>query len=158
MARPPDNDDARDDWLDQMMIEADDDGAREGVAAGHSDESAEQLRARLHAGIDEVLGAGGLLSEEGGHYEERPQQLQMARAVADAFVANKPAVIEAGTGTGKTLAYLVPALLEHGFPSGLTPIWNSSLDAAARRSRYPLLAAFMAQAGATDADAASLGV
>ena len=57
-----------------------------------------------------MLGAGGLLSAEGGHYEERPQQLQMARAVADAFVANKPAVIEAGTGTGKTLAYLVPAL------------------------------------------------
>jgi len=111
VARPLDNDDARDDWLDRMMIESEADGALEGAAAGHSDESAEQLRARLHAGIDQVLGAGGLLSEEGGHYEERPQQLQMARAVADAFVANKPAVIEAGTGTGKTLAYLVPALL-----------------------------------------------
>jgi len=68
------------------------------------------------------------------------------------------ALLDAPGATAFLLRLSDEALLEHGFPSGLTPIWHSNLDAEARRSRYPLLAAFMAQAGATDADAASLGV
>ena len=44
----------------------------------------------------------------------RAQQLAMAEAVADAIVARAPLVAEAGTGTGKTFAYLVPALLYGG--------------------------------------------
>lgn len=44
-------------------------------------------------------------------YEERPQQLEMAAAVARAFEDEEILVAEAGTGTGKSLAYLVPALL-----------------------------------------------
>ncbi|HKL24733.1 MAG TPA: helicase C-terminal domain-containing protein [Desulfuromonadales bacterium] len=44
-------------------------------------------------------------------YEERPEQLRMALAVAECFNQDAVALIEAGTGTGKSLAYLVPAVL-----------------------------------------------
>ena len=45
-------------------------------------------------------------------YEPRPSQIQMAECVADCFASDKHAIIEAPTGTGKSLAYLVPAV-EH---------------------------------------------
>lgn len=44
-------------------------------------------------------------------YEDRPEQRKMAEEVLKAFVQNHVALIEAGTGTGKSLAYLLPALL-----------------------------------------------
>src|SRR5439155_27326979 len=44
-------------------------------------------------------------------YEERPAQMAMAEAVERALGSNKALFAEAGTGTGKTLAYLVPAVL-----------------------------------------------
>lgn len=47
-------------------------------------------------------------------YRMRPQQLEMAQAIADAIEHDKQLVVEAGTGTGKTFAYLVPALLSGG--------------------------------------------
>ena len=58
-----------------------------------------------------ILGAGGRLARALGGYEERPQQLEMARLALAALREGACALIEAGTGTGKTLAYLVPALL-----------------------------------------------
>ncbi len=61
--------------------------------------------------IAQVLGRGGLLARAIGAYEERPQQLAMARQVLDALEADRYLLAEAGTGTGKTLAYLLPALL-----------------------------------------------
>jgi len=45
------------------------------------------------------------------HYEARPEQLQMALAVARALQGQELLVVEAGTGTGKSLAYLIPSLL-----------------------------------------------
>ncbi|MCC6860203.1 MAG: ATP-dependent DNA helicase [Bryobacterales bacterium] len=53
----------------------------------------------------------GLLSRCHPNYEFRPGQLEMAEAVAAALEERRHLVVEAGTGTGKTLAYLVPALL-----------------------------------------------
>jgi predicted DnaQ family exonuclease/DinG family helicase len=50
-------------------------------------------------------------------FEERPQQFDMSEAVAQAFSGSKRLVIEAGTGTGKSLAYLVPAAL-HALRNG----------------------------------------
>lgn len=47
-------------------------------------------------------------------FRPRPQQLEMAQAIADAIHGNRVLVAEAGTGTGKTFAYLVPALLSGG--------------------------------------------
>jgi DNA polymerase-3 subunit epsilon/ATP-dependent DNA helicase DinG len=42
-------------------------------------------------------------------YEQRPQQVQMARAVGESFNTSETLLVEAGTGTGKSMAYLVPA-------------------------------------------------
>lgn len=61
--------------------------------------------------VDGVLGPGGALSGVLAGYEHRPAQLQMARAVARALDDKRFLLAEAGTGTGKTLAYLVPAVL-----------------------------------------------
>jgi len=61
--------------------------------------------------IDVVLGPGGILAEAFPGYEHRPQQLAMAHAVARALADQRALLVEAGTGTGKTLAYLVPAIL-----------------------------------------------
>ncbi|OEU73372.1 MAG: helicase [Desulfuromonadales bacterium C00003068] len=57
------------------------------------------------------LGPEGPLAQHLGNYEERPEQLRMALDCADAFNHDKLATIEAGTGTGKSLAYLIPAIL-----------------------------------------------
>jgi ATP-dependent DNA helicase DinG len=61
--------------------------------------------------VDNILGPGGALSGALEAYEHRPAQLAMARKVKDAFDAGRFLLAEAGTGTGKTLAYLVPAVL-----------------------------------------------
>ncbi len=61
--------------------------------------------------VDSLLGPGGALEVALPAYEHRPEQLQMARAVERAFSERSYLLAEAGTGTGKTLAYLVPALL-----------------------------------------------
>ncbi|QDF08151.1 ATP-dependent DNA helicase [Myxococcus xanthus] len=61
--------------------------------------------------VDSLLGPGGALEVALPAYEHRPEQLQMARAVERAFAEHSYLLAEAGTGTGKTLAYLVPALL-----------------------------------------------
>jgi len=61
--------------------------------------------------IDQILGADGVVAKKLPGYEERPEQLRMAFAVSDAFNLGQLSVVEAGTGTGKSLAYLVPALL-----------------------------------------------
>jgi ATP-dependent DNA helicase DinG len=60
--------------------------------------------------IDSVLGPAGLIAKSLPGYEERPEQLEMARAVAAAFAAPRHLVVEAGTGVGKSFAYLVPAI------------------------------------------------
>ncbi len=61
--------------------------------------------------IAAVLAPGGAVASHLPGWEERPEQLRMAFAAAEAFNAGRLAVIEAGTGTGKSLAYLVPAIL-----------------------------------------------
>jgi ATP-dependent DNA helicase DinG len=53
----------------------------------------------------------GVLSKWHPNYEYRPGQLEMAEAVESALNDRKHLIVEAGTGTGKTLAYLVPAIL-----------------------------------------------
>ncbi|HEY8715938.1 MAG TPA: ATP-dependent DNA helicase [Candidatus Acidoferrum sp.] len=61
--------------------------------------------------MQEVFGPGGLLERcMIGGYEHRPGQLEMAEVVHAAFEQHQHAVVEAGTGTGKTLAYLIPAI------------------------------------------------
>ncbi|HXI58871.1 MAG TPA: helicase C-terminal domain-containing protein [Polyangia bacterium] len=58
-----------------------------------------------------MLGPGGLVASALPGYEPRPGQLAMAERIALAIERDDRLLVEAGTGTGKTLAYLVPALL-----------------------------------------------
>jgi ATP-dependent DNA helicase DinG len=58
----------------------------------------------------EVFGPEGLIAQAHPEYEYRPGQVDMARAVMRAFEEKRHLIVEAGTGTGKTLAYLVPAV------------------------------------------------
>src|SRR5277367_3834481 len=65
--------------------------------------------ARL-AGDDGVQGLDKITAQMSGG-EHRPEQQEMCRAVAEAIVTRTHLVVQAGTGTGKSLAYLVPAAL-----------------------------------------------
>ena len=58
-----------------------------------------------------VLGDGGLASRRLPRYEARAEQMTMANAVADAIAEGGHLLVEAGTGVGKSFAYLVPAIL-----------------------------------------------
>jgi ATP-dependent DNA helicase DinG len=58
----------------------------------------------------DVLAPGGGLARAIPHYEDRAEQRAMSAAVARALADERALIVEAGTGTGKTLAYLVPAL------------------------------------------------
>lgn len=62
--------------------------------------------------VEHILSSGGPIARAlGGGYESRPEQGQMARAVAAAMEARSHLLVEAGTGVGKSYAYLVPAIL-----------------------------------------------
>lgn len=61
-----------------------------------------------------VFSAQGPLADTIPGYRMRTQQLEMALAIADAIKHGKQLIAEAGTGTGKTFAYLIPALLSGG--------------------------------------------
>jgi ATP-dependent DNA helicase DinG len=60
--------------------------------------------------MEEIFGPDGLIARAHPEYEHRPGQVQMAEAVLRAFEERRHLIVEAGTGTGKTLAYLVPAV------------------------------------------------
>jgi len=60
--------------------------------------------------MQEVFGPEGLIARTHPEYEHRPGQIKMAEAVLRAFEQRRHLIVEAGTGTGKTLAYLVPAI------------------------------------------------
>ncbi len=61
--------------------------------------------------MDKIFGPSGLLAQKINFYEHRPEQGQMAGAVSRALSQEHFLVVEAGTGTGKTLAYLIPVVL-----------------------------------------------
>jgi ATP-dependent DNA helicase DinG len=65
----------------------------------------------LVSGVGDVFAPGGALARTIPHFEPRPGQVEMAAAVARVFERGGVLLAEAGTGTGKTLAYLVPAIL-----------------------------------------------
>ncbi|MEO7109921.1 MAG: ATP-dependent DNA helicase [Polyangiaceae bacterium] len=78
-------------------------------------------------------------------YEERPGQVKMAEAVANALAKEKTLFVEAGTGTGKTLAYLIPAVL-----SGKKVIISTATRALQEQifdKDLPLVAALLADGG-----------
>jgi ATP-dependent DNA helicase DinG len=64
--------------------------------------------------ISSFFAPEGALAAHIPNFRSRPQQVEMAEAIAEAITANGLLIAEAGTGTGKTFAYLVPALLGGG--------------------------------------------
>jgi ATP-dependent DNA helicase DinG len=66
------------------------------------------------ADIDRLFASSGPLGQAVGGFRPRQAQTEMAKAIADAIAQQRTLIAEAGTGTGKTFAYLVPALLWGG--------------------------------------------
>ena len=61
--------------------------------------------------LADLLDSGGAVARRlGADYENRPQQLDMAAAVEESFKSGRHLIVEAGTGTGKSFAYLLPAI------------------------------------------------
>lgn len=71
--------------------------------------------------VADILGPEGSIARRLPHYELRPQQLEMADAVAKAIAAKRHLCVEAGTGVGKSFAYLAPAILAATNPDGGKP-------------------------------------
>jgi len=83
----------------------------DGIPAAEQEEDATTAAAPEKPTMRNVFGPGGFLERcMIGGYEHRRGQLEMAEMVHDAFEKHHHAILEAGTGTGKTLAYLVPAI------------------------------------------------
>ncbi|AMM44956.1 ATP-dependent helicase [Bacillus phage SP-15] len=61
--------------------------------------------------VIDILANGGLMSKFFDNYEQRPQQIQMAKYVDKAIEDGETLLVQAATGTGKSLAYLIPAIL-----------------------------------------------
>ncbi|MEX2185186.1 MAG: helicase C-terminal domain-containing protein [Pirellulales bacterium] len=90
--------------------------------------------------VADILGTGGSIARRLTNYEARPQQIEMAEAVAAAIAAGEHLVVEAGTGVGKSFAYLVPAILAATQPEAETTDADASAedeadDDAPRRPR-----------------------
>src|SRR5437762_2497652 len=66
--------------------------------------------ARPNFTLHDFFSPGGLLAKAHPQFEFRRGQLQMAEAVEQALAEKRHLIVEAGTGTGKTLAYLVPVI------------------------------------------------
>jgi len=62
--------------------------------------------------VRDILAPEGLVASHLDNYEDRPEQLEMALAVEDGFAGRRHILAEAGTGVGKSFAYLVPSILE----------------------------------------------
>jgi DNA polymerase-3 subunit epsilon/ATP-dependent DNA helicase DinG len=67
--------------------------------------------------VEQIFGAGGSLEKTLTGFESRPEQVEMAKAVSDAIENGEHLVVEAGTGVGKSLAYLIPSVM-HAIRTG----------------------------------------
>ena len=85
--------------------------ANNSLASAGSSAAASGAAGRVTPTMAEVFGPHGMLEKSlRGVYEYRRSQLEMAELVEEAFLKKQHAIVEAGTGTGKTLAYLIPAI------------------------------------------------
>lgn len=69
------------------------------------------MKKELKTAIDKTFAEEGPLCQHIEGFKRRDSQVEFAQAVANAIVERETAVVEAGTGTGKTFAYLIPAIL-----------------------------------------------
>jgi ATP-dependent DNA helicase DinG len=63
--------------------------------------------------LEQILGPEGAVAKNHPNYEYRPGQIKMAQAISDSIEQRRHLCVEAGTGTGKTLAYLLPIILSN---------------------------------------------
>ena len=84
------------------------------------------IKANTGLDIEAVFGAGGVISQSFGGFEKRAEQVEMARAVQKALADGRHLAVEAGTGVGKSFAYLIPAI-ELVYKS-VGPVGNSTKD------------------------------
>lgn len=81
--------------------------------------------------IDAAFDASGVLGRIYGDFEPRAEQREMSEAIAAAFATSENLVVEAGTGVGKSMAYLVPAAMtaqRNGITVGVATKTNALLD------------------------------
>ncbi|MEZ4717142.1 MAG: ATP-dependent DNA helicase [Caldilineaceae bacterium] len=129
------------DLRDEFIPDADDPGWR---PEGHEPDDAPDFSALAAADLAAFFGPDGPLARHLDGYEARPSQLEMAQAVKRAILARGHALVEAPTGTGKSIAYLVPALL-----SGqrvVVSTANKSLQSQLYTKDIPFLATVMGRA------------
>ncbi|HEX6812501.1 MAG TPA: ATP-dependent DNA helicase [Planctomycetota bacterium] len=80
------------------------------------------MTAGAEHGVQALLSAEGPIARRLPDFEIRPQQLQLALAIEQAFATRKHLIAEAGTGTGKSFAYLLPAVVHADQHQGEGPI------------------------------------
>lgn len=108
-----------------------------------ADDLVAQLKFPSSADVDTAFSSDGILGSIYEDYEPRDEQRAMASAIRDAFEAGENLVVEAGTGVGKSMAYLVPAVLTakaNDIAIGVATKTNSLLDQLVY-SELPALAA-----------------
>jgi ATP-dependent DNA helicase DinG len=96
--------------------------------------------------LDELLARDGPIARGLNRYEHRPQQEELARAVAECLAAREHLLAEAGTGVGKSFAYLLPAIL-HALQEAKGPVIVSTRTIALQeqlvRKDLPFLASVL---------------
>ena len=101
------------------------------------------------AQVEEAFTAEGVLGRIYPNYEARAEQRAMASAVCEAFAQSQNLVVEAGTGVGKSMAYLVPSVMTaraNGITIGVATKTNSLLDQLVYQE-LPALAKALEQQG-----------
>ena len=96
-----------------------------------ADDIVAQMKFPSRETIDDAFSSDGVLGSIYDDYEPRSEQHEMAMAIRDAFEAGENIVVEAGTGVGKSMAYLIPAVLtakSNGIAVGVATKTNSLLD------------------------------
>lgn len=92
--------------------------------------------------IDEVFGPSGFLAQKFAGYEPRKAQIEVVRAIDDALTNEKNLLVEAATGTGKSISYLVPSIrhaLESGASRVLVVTANNALSEQLIKKDLPTL-------------------
>lgn len=100
--------------------------------------------------LDNAFAAEGLVGSCYGNYEVRSEQLALSQAVNQAFSTSTNLVAEAGTGVGKSMAYLVPAVMaakQSGISVGVATKTNNLLDQLVNKELPLLNKAFAEQGG-----------
>ena len=111
----------------------------------------------LKAAASDVFAPGGALAAAIPDFEPREGQIEMARAVERVFADGGVLLAEAGTGTGKTLAYLVPAILSRERVHPLDVPFTQAIQTVSRwgSGAKELVAAMRTSTAAEDAAASS---